>query len=208
MVSATSRNETTTDAAEVASDEPRREKAMIPEHATDDFSLSNPMADPDYYSVPKLLRRLADHPDEFGDDTVVRDLRLEWSKYRDLETNECNEQLGPSIIVYCSRRDAMSAANANMNYFSMMKPEGESGRGSVPKLLRRVADRLEKLGDDAVVFSMITHTEPTGEGFAPSVNTYYTREEGWVRNFDPQTHELLLEWERDADSHTHETDEE
>jgi hypothetical protein len=107
MVSATSRSETTTNAAEVASDEPRREKAMIPEHVTDDFSLSNPMADPDYYSVPKLLRRLADHPDEFGDDTVVRDLRLEWSKYRDLETNECNEQLGPSIIVYCSRRDAM-----------------------------------------------------------------------------------------------------
>jgi hypothetical protein len=185
---------------------PRREKAMISEQTTNEFSLSNPMADPDYYSVPKLLRRLADHPNKFGDDMVMRDLQLEWGKYRDPETNECNERLGPSITVYCSRREAMSAAK--MNYFSMMNPQGEPGCRSVPKLLRRVADRLDELGDDAVVFDLITHTESTGEGFAPSVNTYYSREEGWVQNFDPQTHELLLEWEREADSHTHETDEE
>jgi hypothetical protein len=98
---------------------------------------------------------------------------------------------------------------AKMNYFSMMNPEGEPCRGSVPKLLRRVADRLDELGDDAVVFSMIAHTEPDVEGFAPSVNTYYSREEGWVQNFDPQTHDLLLEWERYyADSQTHDPDEE
>jgi hypothetical protein len=169
---------------------------MITEHITNDFSLSNPMADYDYNSVSKLLRRLADHTEKFGDDTTVRDLLLEWSEYKDWQTHECNELLGPSITVYCSRREAMPAAN--MNYFSMTNPERKSDRYSVPKLLRRVADRLEELGDDAVVFSMITHTELDSEGVAPSVNTYYSREEGWVQNFDPQT------WEKYVASQTDE----
>jgi hypothetical protein len=184
----------------------RPNTTMIPEHTTNEFSLSNPGADPDYYSVSKLLRRLADHPEEFGDDTTVRDLRLEWGEYRDPQTRECNEQEGPSITVYCSRRETTLAAK--MNYFSMTNPEEEPDRYSVPKLLRRVADRLDELGDDAVVFSLITHTEPTGDGFAPSANTYYGREEGWVQNSDPAARALLLEWERYADSQTDEPDEE
>jgi hypothetical protein len=189
---------------------PRREKTdttMIPEHTTEGFALANPIADPDYYSVPKLLRRTADHLDELGDDVTVCDLRLGWGKYRDPETHECYEKLWPTITVnWPDRREAPPPDP--MNYFSMTNPEGGSGRGSVPKLLRRVADRLDELGDDAAVFRLIMHTEPTGEGFAPSANTYYGREEGWVRNFDPQTHELLLEWERYADSQTHDPDEE
>jgi hypothetical protein len=72
---------------------------MIPERMTNEFSLSNPRLDPDYYSVPKLLRRLADHPEEFRNDTTVRDLRLDWGEYRDPHTNERNERLGPSITV-------------------------------------------------------------------------------------------------------------
>jgi hypothetical protein len=96
-----------------------------------------------------------------------------------------------------------------MNYFPMTNSEGEPGRRSVPKLLRRVADRLDELGDDVTVFNVIMHTEPDSEGLSPSANTYYSREEGWVQNFDPQTHDLLLEWERYyADSQTRETDEE
>ena len=188
---------------------PRREETdttMIPEHTTNEFSLTNPIADPDYYSVPKLLRRLADHPEEFGDDTTVRDLLLELGEYKDPETHEYYERLWPSITVYCSRRE--TALAAKMNYFSMTNPEGEPGRYSVPELLRRVAGRLDELGDDATVSSLITHAEPTREGGAPSANTYYTREDGWVQNFDPQTHELLLEWERYADSQTHEPGEE
>jgi hypothetical protein len=188
---------------------PRREETdttMIPGRMTIEFSMSNPRADPDYFSVPKLLRRLADHPEEFGGDTTVRDLLLEWDEYRDPETHECNERLGPSITFYCSRRETTLVAK--MNYFPMTNPEGEPGRRSVPKLLRRVADRLDELGDDQVVFDLIAHTEPTGEGFAPSANTYYSRKEGWVQNFDPQTHDLLLEWERYADSQTHDPDEE
>jgi hypothetical protein len=179
---------------------------MIPEHITNEFSLSNPRVDPDYYSVPKLLRRLADHPEEFGDDTTVRDLLLEWGEYRDPQTRECNERLGPSITVYCSRRK--TALAAKMNHFPMTNPEGEPDRCSVPKLLRRVADHLDELGDDAVVLDLVMHTEPAGEGFASSANTYYTREEGWVQNSNVPARALLLEWERYADSQTHEPDEE
>jgi hypothetical protein len=89
-----------------------------------------------------------------------------------------------------------------------MNPEGEPGRRSVPKLLRRVADRLDELGDDVVVFRLILHTEPDGEGFSPSANTYYSREEGWVQNHNVPARDSLLEWERYADSQTHELDEE
>jgi hypothetical protein len=180
---------------------------MIPEHTTEGFSLSNPGADPDYYSVPKLLRRTADHLEELGDGVIVRDLRLEWGEYRDPQTDECKEELGPTISVdWPDRREAPPPDP--MNYFSMTNPEGEPGRSSVPKLLRRVADRLDELGDDAVVFDLITHTEPTGQGFAPSANTYFGREEGWVQNSNVPACDLLLEWERYADSQTHEPDKE
>jgi hypothetical protein len=183
----------------------RPNTTMIPEHTTNEFSLSNPGADPDYFSVSKLLRRLAGHPEEFGDDTTVRDLLLEWGESRDPQTHECNEQLGPPITVYCSRRE--TALAAKMNYFSTTIPE-EPGRRSVSKLLRRVADRLDELGNDAVVLDLIMHTEPTGEGFSPSANTYYGREEGWVKNSNVPARALLLEWERYADSQTHDPDEE
>jgi hypothetical protein len=180
---------------------------MIPEHTTDGFSLSNPGADPDYDSVPKLLRRTADHLEELGDDAAVRDLRLQWEEYRDPQTHECNEELGPTVTVdWPDRREAMPPDP--MNYFSMTNPEWEPDRCSVPKLLRSVAERLDELGDDAVVFSLIMHTEPTGDGFLPMANIYYGREEGWVRNSDPAAHDLLLGWERYADSQTHEPDEE
>jgi hypothetical protein len=179
---------------------------MISEYARDGFSLANPIADPDYYSVPKLLRRVADHIDELGDDVTVRDLRLDWDEYRDPETQQCYEELWPTITVnWPDRRKTTPPKLADS--FSTT-PEGEPGRGSVPKLLRRTAGHLDKLGDDAAVSSLIMHTEPTGEGFAPSANTYYSREEGWVQNFDPQTHDLLLEWERYADSQTHDLDKE
>jgi hypothetical protein len=168
---------------------------MIPEHTTDGFALANPIADPDYYSVPKLLRRAADHLDELNDVTV-RDLWLEWSKYKDPETHEYYEKLWPMITVnWPDRRETMPPRPAN--YFPMTNPEGDPGH-SVAKLLKRVAGRLDELGDDAVVSDLIMHTEPDGEGFSPSANTYYSREEGWVQNFDPQTHELLLEWEREG----------
>jgi hypothetical protein len=175
---------------------PSREKtatAMIPEHTTNEFSLSNPIADPDYYSVSKLLRRLADHPEEFGDNTIVRDLLLECEEYKDPDTHEYYEKLWPSITVYCSRRE--TTLTPKTSYFPMTNPDAEPGHRSVPKLLRRVADRLDGLGDDAAVLDLIMHAGPAGGDCAPSANTYYTREEGWVRNFDPQTHELL-EWAR------------
>jgi hypothetical protein len=180
----------------------KSDTTMIPERKTNEFSLSNPMEDTDYFSVSKLLRRLADHPEKFGDDMTVRDLLLEWGEYRDPQTNEYNEQLGPSITVYCSRREAIAA---KMNYFPTTNPEGEPDRYSVPKLLRRVADRIDELGDDAVIFDLIVHTEPDGEKVSPSANTYYGREEGWVRNKNLRA---LLEWERYAASQIHEPGEE
>jgi hypothetical protein len=192
-------------------DSPQREKidtTMISEHTRDGFSLSNPIADPDYYSVPKLLRRTADHLDELGDHVVtVRDLRLEWSEYRDPETHECNEKLWPTITVnWPDRRETTPPKPPN--YFSTTTPEKESSRRSVPKLLLRMADHLDELGDDAVVFDLVAHTKPTGEGYAPSANTYYGREEGWVQNCNVPARDLLLEWERYADSQTHDPDEE
>jgi hypothetical protein len=181
---------------------------MISEHTTDGVLLSNPRADSDYYSVSKLLRRTADHLDELGDGVTVRDLLLEWEQYLDPQTYEFDEGLGPGVAVYWPDRLEAPPPDS-MNYFSMTNPEGEPGRRGVPKLLRRVADHLDELGDDVVVFRLITHAESTGEGCAPSANTYYSREEGWVQNFDPQTHELLLEWERYyADSQTQDPDEE
>jgi hypothetical protein len=189
---------------------PRREKSdttMIPEHTTDGVLLSNPRADPDYYSVPKLLRRTADHLEELGDDVAVRDLLLEWKEYLEPQTYEFDEELGPGVAVYWPDRCEAPPPDP-MNYFSMTNPEEEPDRRSVPKLLRRVAGRLDELGDDAVVFRLIVHTEPTGEGFAPSTNTYYGREEGWVQNSNVPARDLLLEWEKYADSQTHEPDEE
>lgn len=189
---------------------PRREKTdttMISEHTRDGFSLSNPIADSDYYSVPKLLRRTADHLDEF-DDVPVHDLWLEWDYYRDPETDEYKyeDELWPSIHVnWPDRREATPPKPPH--YFSTTNPEDETGR-SVPNLLRRVADHLDELGDDAAVHELILHTEPTAEGLTPSAYTYYSREEGWVQNHNLPARDLLLEWERYRDSQTHEPDEE
>jgi hypothetical protein len=178
---------------------------MISEYRRDQFSLSNPIADPDYYSVPKLLRRVADHLEELGD-VPVRDLWLELDVYKDPETHEYYEKFWPSITVnWPDRRETPPKPPSSFSTDS----EGEPGLDSIPKLLRRVAGHLDELGDDATVSSLITHTEPTRESCAPSANTYYTREEGWVKNCDVPARELLLEWERYyADSQTHEPDEE
>jgi hypothetical protein len=188
---------------------PRREKTgttMISEYARDGFSLSNAIADSDYHSVPKLLRRAADHLDERGD-VAVRDLWLEWSEYKDPETYERYEKLWPMITInWPDRRETpppKPAGSFSTNF------TGEAGCGSVPKLLRRVADHLDELGDDAVVSDMITHTEPDGEGCAPWANTYYSREEGWVQNHNVPARDLLLELEKYyADSENPDPDEE
>jgi hypothetical protein len=64
-----------------------------------------------------------------------------------------------------------------MNYFSMTNPEEEPDRYSVPKLLRRVADRIDELGDDVIVNDLILHIEVTAEGYLPSINVYYYEKE-------------------------------
>jgi hypothetical protein len=43
----------------------------------------------------------------------------------------------------------------------------------VPKLLRRVADRIDELGDDVIINDLILHIELTAEGYSPSINVYY-----------------------------------
>jgi hypothetical protein len=46
----------------------------------------------------------------------------------------------------------------------------------VPKLLRRVADRIDELGDGVIVNDLILHIEVTAEGYLPSINVYYYHE--------------------------------
>jgi hypothetical protein len=67
------------------------------------FVLANPWADPENYSVPKLLRRVAGHIDELGDDVTVSDLTLYWDRYADWRTNEFDDELTPRIKVVYSR---------------------------------------------------------------------------------------------------------
>jgi hypothetical protein len=191
-----------TQPAETARSAAQTMSSTVSAYTKDGFSLLNPIADSDYYSVPKLLRRVADHLDGLGDMPVSHDLWLEWSEDKDPETGEYYEELRPMITVNWPNRRKTTPPKPP-NCFSTTTPEEESGHHCVPKLLRRVADHLDELGDDAAVSDVITHTEPTGEGFAPSANTYYGREEGFVRNFYPAAHELLLEWERQGMQITH-----
>jgi hypothetical protein len=60
--------------------------------------------------------------------------------------------------------------------FGMANPEAEPGFYSVPKLFRRVADHLDKLGDDVVVSDVSLHTKITADGYEPSMVVYYRRE--------------------------------
>jgi hypothetical protein len=60
--------------------------------------------------------------------------------------------------------------------FGMANPEAEPDFYSVPKLLRRVADHLDKLGDDVVVGDLLLHTRVTADGYEPSIIVYYRRE--------------------------------
>jgi hypothetical protein len=70
------------------------------------------------------------------------------------------------------------------NHFSLANPEGEPDRCSVPKLLRRVADRIEARGDDVVVGDLLLdwggHLDPQtydfDKGLGPAVTVYYSRE--------------------------------
>jgi hypothetical protein len=64
-----------------------------------------------------------------------------------------------------------------MNYLSITNPEEEPDRYSVPKLLRRVADRIDELGDNVIINDLILHIEVTAEGYLPSINVYYYRRE-------------------------------
>jgi len=73
------------------------------EYTTFHFSLANPRVDPDYYSVPKLLRRVADHIDDLGDNATVGNLLLEWGEHIDPETYESDDKLGPTVTVFYSR---------------------------------------------------------------------------------------------------------
>jgi hypothetical protein len=73
------------------------------EYTTLHFSLTNPRADPDYYSVPKLLRQVAEHIEELGDDVTVGNLLLEWGEHLDPETYEFDKELGPTVTVYYGR---------------------------------------------------------------------------------------------------------
>lgn len=66
------------------------------------FVLANPWDDPENFSVPKLLRRVADYLDEIGD-TEVHDLLLYWDQYVDWRTHTFDEELTPRIKVYYSR---------------------------------------------------------------------------------------------------------
>jgi hypothetical protein len=64
-----------------------------------------------------------------------------------------------------------------VNYFSMTNPEGEPDYYSVPKLLRRVADRIDELGDGVIIKDLILHIEVTAEGYLPWINVYYYYDE-------------------------------
>jgi transposase len=73
-------------------------------------------------------------------------------------------------LMRCYRhRDAGAAADG----FSLSNPIAEPDRYSVPKLLRRVADRIDELGNDVIVNDLILPIEPTGERYLPSINVYY-----------------------------------
>jgi hypothetical protein len=147
----------------------------LSDDATFHFSLANSKADPDYHSLPRLLRQMADRIDELGD-AVVRDLRFELDEYVDDPLyNPDEDELAPSLACFYSRQGVQETTMADytMSYFSMMNPVEEPGRCGVPKLLRRVAGRLDELSDDSVVYNLIVHTEPADDGFAHSANTYH-----------------------------------
>jgi hypothetical protein len=76
-------------------------------------------------------------------------------------------------MILTRSKDAMSEP---MNYFSMTNPKEEPDRYSVPKLLRRVADRIDELGDGVIVKDLILHIEVTAEGYLPFINVYYYHE--------------------------------
>lgn len=57
-------------------------------------------------------------------------------------------------------------------HFSQSNPSGP-GQGSVPSLLRRVADSIESLGPDVVVEDITFSSEPTGEERDLSMTVYY-----------------------------------
>jgi hypothetical protein len=72
-------------------------------YTTNHFSLANPAGEPNFRSLPKLLRRVADRIEARGDDVVVGDLLLDWGKRLDPETYWLDAELGPTVTVYYSR---------------------------------------------------------------------------------------------------------
>lgn len=72
-------------------------------YTTNHFSLANPIGEPNFRSLPKLLRRVAERIEARGDDVVVGDLLLDWGKPLDPETYRLDPELGPAITVYYSR---------------------------------------------------------------------------------------------------------
>ena len=58
-----------------------------------------------------------------------------------------------------------------INHFSQANPKG-AGRGDVPRLLRRVADTIEKLGK-VEIQDIVMHSEITESGDWYSMTVYY-----------------------------------
>jgi hypothetical protein len=69
--------------------------AQSKEFSTLCFGLANPVNEPDFYSVPKLLHRVAEHIAQLGDDVVVMDINL--------HTKITADGYEPSIQVYYFR---------------------------------------------------------------------------------------------------------
>jgi hypothetical protein len=63
-------------------------------------------------------------------------------------------------------------------HFSLANPRADPDYYSAPKLLRRVAEHIEELGDDVIVNDLILHIEVTTEGYLPWINVYYYYEKG------------------------------
>jgi hypothetical protein len=81
----------------------RQNKEKLDAYTTNHFSLANPVGEPIFRSVSKLLRRVADRIEARGNDVVVGDLLLDWGKSLDPETYRLDQELDPTVTVYYSR---------------------------------------------------------------------------------------------------------
>lgn len=63
-----------------------------------------------------------------------------------------------------------------IRHFSQSNPAGP-GQGSVPALLRRVAETIEKLGPNVLVEDITFSSQPTGDERDLTVTVYFNRVE-------------------------------